>query len=639
MSYLDVPRIHFGGLFFTNPDTINNYIRSYNTNVPLANAQGEYLSNGPGGSPSGWNATGVAQLWLAECSVLSAVDASGTLLSDPSSDPVIGAAVESPSPATPKKTPDGQGFYDIAKMVDLDPSQQGRSAVYGLRIYVTLPGGAGFSGLVSSVPELQYLNGRVPVRAGSWAAVGTWMGQITEVEWSGDFSSSAFLTEFQAACGQGVEVKLTVDLHQNNNATRLTPGNMFCYGRVLGSLGPVRSGELAQVVPGRLLAQAPASTSSSGARGFAAAAPATSTAPRQFTPQTIDDRFRQAASARAASPGFAATAAAPLPWNPAFAQVGQVGSGSMLHMDLGGSIQLQGSLQNGVGVSNGMFVVDTGITVGVLTASGTVQPLRHGQVSFEDQYQPLDSQNKQVNLVKSSGLVDIPLDPDEASLVAGRPLVVSIGTTRMLQEPSNGLLLGSNPFSVRLEPGGTAMVQLMARQFGQPVVGQEPVTAEVYLGNQPSDEVTVAWAGPTDADGIATLILSTPGGDVTLPPARQPLDSQLYYVYLLDASGQPIGDGDPTVSVLRFQSYTAPAEPTWEQDVGPILQAYARLYPGMKDKLDIGDPATVKGFAPALYSRMSLPVQDPAYMPVTRDLSPAKMAMILQWLKAQETRP
>lgn len=30
MSYLDVPRIHFGGLFFTNPSTINNIGLNYN---------------------------------------------------------------------------------------------------------------------------------------------------------------------------------------------------------------------------------------------------------------------------------------------------------------------------------------------------------------------------------------------------------------------------------------------------------------------------------------------------------------------------------------------------------------------------------------------------------------------------------
>src|SRR5688572_20590254 len=123
MSYLDVPRIHFGGLFFTNPSTINNYDASFNPGVQLTNSQGQYLTNDPNGDggPAGWNAVGTAQLWLSECTVLSAVGPGGTLIEG---DPVLGALVESPSPSTPKTTPDGQGFYDIAKMVDLDPDQQ-----------------------------------------------------------------------------------------------------------------------------------------------------------------------------------------------------------------------------------------------------------------------------------------------------------------------------------------------------------------------------------------------------------------------------------------------------------------------------------------------------------------------------------
>lgn len=72
MSYLDIPRIHFGGLFFTNPSTINNFDSSYKPGVPLTNAQGAYVSVPAGGPPAGWNAVGTAQLWIAECAVLAA---------------------------------------------------------------------------------------------------------------------------------------------------------------------------------------------------------------------------------------------------------------------------------------------------------------------------------------------------------------------------------------------------------------------------------------------------------------------------------------------------------------------------------------------------------------------------------------
>ncbi len=141
MSHLDVPRLHFGGLFFTNPATANNFLASRDPSTPLTNAQGQYISDRQGAPPAGWNALGVAQLWLEEAQVLSAVDGPGRLVT--AGDPLIGAPVETPSPQTPKKTPDGKGLYDLAKLVGLDILQQFRSAIYGLRIYVTLGNGAG----------------------------------------------------------------------------------------------------------------------------------------------------------------------------------------------------------------------------------------------------------------------------------------------------------------------------------------------------------------------------------------------------------------------------------------------------------------------------------------------------------------
>lgn len=637
MSYLDVPRIQFGGLFFTNPATINNIILNYNPKVPLQNSQGQYLPNAV------WNPLGISQLWLSQCSVLSVVDASGTYSSTPGSDPVIGAPVETPSPSTKKQMPNSSKNYDYAKMVDLDPEQQGRSAIFGLRIYVTLPNGAGCSGLVT-VPELQYLLNRVPNPQSSWGAVGTWMGQITDVTWTGDISSSPFLTQFQAACGQGIAVKLTVDLHQNNPSTTSTQGNMFCYGRVLGSLGPIGTGELPQVVPGRQISPPPPAASA----GMAMAAKAAAPQANRHHPsgkRMINDRFG-GGQAPAATLAAAAPAAAPpaQPWNPAPAQVSQVGTGSMLHVDLGGSIYVQGGYTAGVGASNGKFLVDSGIDIGYLDGQGSFQPLKNGQgLSFANQYQQLASQNKQVFLVQSSGLVDIPLEPDEASAIDGSPLAVRAGGAVVLQEAASGYLLGTDPFSLRLVPGGTATFQLMARQFGQPIVGQQPMTWTIVDDSgSPSTEISIAWNGSTDANGLATLEVSTPGGDVDLPKNRTYLDTNIYFGSFSDPDGQPIGDAyaDPqpnaNLSALRFQDYTAPASPTWDNAVGPILQAYARLYPGMAQILDIGDETTVEQNAAAIAQRLSLLFLDPGLMPVTRDLSPTKVAMIVQWLNSQQ---
>jgi hypothetical protein len=630
MSYLDLPRIQFGGLFFTNPDTINNIITNYNPDVPLENAQGQYLPN------AGWYALGVAQLWLEECTVLSALGQGGAV---DSGDPILGATVQTPSPKTPLKTADGKGFYDIAKMVDLDPQQQIRSAVYGLRYCVKTADGAGFSGLMT-VPELQYISGRSLAQTGSWAAVGTWMGQIEAVDWFGDLDASPFLKEFQAACAQGVAVKLNMDLHQNNPSTQFTSGNQFFYGRILGTLGPVEPHDQPQLWPGRILLPVPSGSSSGTSAALAVEGGVAEALAASETGMTLDDLVRGMTGAMHTRMRASLTAetaeAPPLPWNAAPAQTQEVNGETMLHVDLGGSILVPFQEQNGIFSSDGTFVVSDGITVGVV-ANGSFQPLTHGALSFTDQYQPLNSISKTVNLIKNSGLFTVPLSAAEATLVASNPLAIQVDGTGVVQEAASGLLLNLSQHSQRLDQAGTTTVTLMARQFGQPVVGQKPVTWTVQplRGGGEASDITVEWLSATDANGLAQLQITATDRALTLSDLRKPLDSLVYNLTFTGPDG-PIGDqpqeGSNT-TVLLFNRFVAPANPTWQDDVGPILQAYARLYPGMTDRLDIGDEATVQGFALAMHDRMARPFADPGYMPVTRDLTSTKVAMILEWLQ------
>lgn len=649
MSYLDLPRLHFAGLFFTNPDTINNVLRNFNPDTRLEGPNGAYIP-----AVVGWNPLGVAQLWVEQCAVLAAVGPGGPVTGDP----VLGAPVVSPSPKTPQKTPDGKGLYDFAKLVDLDQQQQARSAVYGLRLGVELPGGGGFAGAMT-VPELQYMTPRVNAPTGSWAMVGTWMGHLEDVAWSGDVSSSPFLAAFREACARGVAVKLTVDLHQNNPQAQFTSGNLFLYGRVHGSMGPVQAGELPQVWPGRLIAPPAAESSPAASVGAAetAPAPAAAAAPEAGGEGvlTLDDRARAAfrprpapaegggAASLAAGKEAAADAAPPsTAWSPVPAQVQTVDGTTWLSADFGNAIELGFTQDGSIFSSDGRFLVDDGIELGVVdAAAGGFRPLTHGAVSFADLYRPLQSLEKTVDLVAGSGVVAVPLTAEEATLVADTPLAVRFGGQTVLAEAADGVLMDLSVRSLRLEQGGSATFRLLARRFGQPIVGQRPVTWTVQPnpGGQPGD-LAFEWLAPTDAHGLATLRVTATTRPLTLPANREPLDSLVYYV-TFDGPDGAIGDGPyfigtiPNLTVLLFQQFTAPAQPTWEDDVGPVLEAYARLYPGMQDKLDIADETTVLAYAPAIAARMSLPIGDPAYMPVTRDLSPAKVKMIVDWLNAQ----
>ncbi len=656
MSYLDFPRLHFSGLFYTNPSTINNITDNYMPDVPLTNPPPPPDQYDP--NVALWNPTGVAQWWLEECTVLSAVGTGGAEVD--ASDAVIGALVQSPSPKTP--IGDGQGgFYDIAKMVDLDPDQQGRSALYGLRIAVTLPNGAGFQGLMT-VPEIRQLNTRIAIAQSSWGYTCNWMGTLQDVQWSGDISGSTLLTTLQAVSGtQGLAVKLTVDLHQNNPGNIFTAGDMFLYGRVLGSIGPALVGELAQVLPGRCLQKfAPAATT-------AALNAAVQSGKRLLQGRDrVEAQTKALGALRKALSAADAAAAPPDPWYPAFAIIRQADSQNFLSIDIGGSILLNATQDpnNPSGlVSDGTFEVDSGITVGLYNPQDPEQvvPFTNGTITISPQYQLLESTSKNCNLVKNSAVFTIPLTTDEANEASTNPLAIQVNGKTVAAENPEGWWMDVSVSSERIECGSgqTGQAQIMVQQWGKAVVGVEPpVTVSVQLfqwilennewtNPNPlpiSTDVEISNMTQTDNNGVAEITITVNVPDITLPVIRQPLDSQIYLIALTgtDQNNTPVGDGqsDATFSVLLWKAFTAPANPTWETDISPVFTAYARLYPGMKARLDISDEATVKGFAGGiLNNHMNVPITDPAYMPVTRDLSPTKMAMIVDWLRQVSQQP
>ncbi|MBL8230777.1 MAG: hypothetical protein JNL98_19950 [Bryobacterales bacterium] len=638
MSYLDLPRLQFGGLFFTGPNTINNITPNYESSTNLEDSNHTYIPQ-----VAGWNALGVAQWWIEECTILSGVAPNGNVVT--SGDAVIGAPFESPSPSTPKTGTDGAAL-GIAKMVDLDPDQQGRSAVYGLYLFVTLPNGAGFSGLLT-VPELRQLNPRVSGNAtGSWFAVGSWMGVIQSPVWSGDISSSPLLTALKAAAVAGIAVRFIVDLHQNNPKNQLTAGDLFCYGRIQGSIGPALANELAQVVPGRQLVAPPPNQPPHVTTTRAAAV--------EMNQRQVP--ARQAVVMRSAALPVAATTTVNPVVNPAFALV----RGNLLHFDMGASVLLAMQSQSPP-AANGTYLDSTGFQLGV-NVNSVFTPLSAGAISFANQYINHPSQNKNCVLVGNSGMVTIPLTSNDQSLLAANPMALTYKGAQALVEQPSGIWADVSLSSTRLEIGGqttSASVQVMMRKFGQPYQStQAPVKATVQElvwvspydpNNNPqataSTDLTVSVT-PPNAAGIATVTvtLSTTGN--TLPPPRAPINGVVYFVQLNDLNGNPIGDTSPfnsysgtgngTISVLVWNSFQAPPNPQWA-DIGAVFGAYARLYPGMKSKLDISDQTTVTGFAGDVIEHMTAPIEDPAYMPVTRDLQPAKIAMIVNWLKQLQT--
>ena len=135
----------------------------------------------------------------------------------------------------------------------------------------------------------------------------------------------------------------------------------------------------------------------------------------------------------------------------------------------------------------------------------------------------------------------------------------------------------------------------------------------------------------TDANGRidGSLTASDPGHP------RGYIDGQVYCVtYGMGTLPPPPGSVVNTANLLNAvvrSGLDEPAAPTWLRDIEPIFTQYANLYPVMRPIVDMADYADVVRVRSLLIEAFERPIEDPAYMPVTRDLSRAKRDMIRRW--------
>jgi ferritin-like protein len=244
---------------------------------------------------------------------------------------------------------------------------------------------------------------------------------------------------------------------------------------------------------------------------------------------------------------------------------------------------------------------------------------------------------------QGAGILSAQLTTAQLDAARQSPLVLrDARSIALLAEDSAGRWLRADESVFRMSPGDEVAVAFHATTFGQPAAGIA-VTAghdDSNLGGPPTPGVpqsalTFPESVTTGTDGRAELALTA--ADPANP--RRYIDGQVY--------GVEYGwDGDPSVAngnelyALVWNAYAAPAEPTWVADVQPIMQQFANLYPVMRDVVDLADYSDVaQRHWRAVDHAMTLPVSDPNYMPVTRDMSPAKSAMVVSWLNRQPNPP
>ena len=243
-----------------------------------------------------------------------------------------------------------------------------------------------------------------------------------------------------------------------------------------------------------------------------------------------------------------------------------------------------------------------------------------------------------------AGIQEFPLNPKQLAALTNTPLGVTQTdakgvTTVPLQEGQNGTYICATQQVYRMNPSEVAPVELIALRYGQPAAG-ETITLAENSGSNPSfgpppppfgtppAALTFPPSVTTGDDGRVSFALTA--GDPGNP--RVFIDGQIYGVgYTWAADSDPAFPADPWnfVSVLVFDSYEK--APTWE-NIKPVLQQYAKLYPFMDSIFQLDDPQVIRQNIAAFRRVLNIPVGDPRYMPVTRDMSRDKRQLILEWL-------
>jgi hypothetical protein len=466
-----------------------------------------------------------------------------------------------------------EGGGPPAKLVDLDPEQQMVSQIWGLQVTV---GKSGASPACSGKFEVAAFSD-IWTRAsaggdGDVTMAACWQSVLTDLTW-GDLANSRFLQELKQAAAAGMlSIKFNVD---GFNMDSTSPN--FATGRIVGIIGAALPGEPHQFVMGRHCM--PAASSPVSVNFFSA---------------VVDDKR------------------------------------SKLVVDLGNALPTTGA--------GGPVDSSLQLELGVLLPNQQFSSLGQVKIGGAGWYE------------QTAGVCEFPADRKlsaaELQTLADAPIVLATpsadGTTMVAQEGIDGLHVRADSFVYRLSPGDQASVTLYASRFGRPAANASVAAVFDASGLQggngnlqiakPASALTFPSSLTTDQNGVARL-------DLTAHPLahpRQYIDGQVYGIrYRLPQAANGAGAySNPSdfISVLVWSSFTIPAAPNWWTDVHPILQQYANLYPFMGNFLNLGDYDDVVANSARLRAVFTLPEGNPHYMPVTRDLSPAKRQGLLSWL-------
>jgi hypothetical protein len=606
MSYLDLPRIHLLGTFFTDPSTVNNDPSHYNPGVE---------------QPSPWQTPmGLHRFMFVDVKVNAAVDARGDFVEQ---DMLLGAMTLSTD--TPS----------AAKIVDLDVYQQGVPTIYGFGLKISASSDVHLVGALDPCAANGLWFTRVlPTRG--WQ---TW-DSYGESSFGGDTYSCALFQSVlrvapsnwpASADGVLAQLRTATTMDENGNILlsmrfvldsyqNVSWHDDYCHGRVLATLGPVSApSEPESVLGGRWLLPRPLNTARD----------------KWFWPDlyAVQAKFIQRSpSARrlvldlADSVSLQTPGGPPVPIGELNVFLGDGTTGPIgpfqftedVYQNLGGIVELPVTDQQWARQDQPLIINTTRTDIG-----GAVLWAEKGDVA-------IDALDRVFRLAGVKG-----------STATARALVTARG------RPATGFRPGVEVVSVV-----------------EGIKGQSVPPDAHYPGNTPQAEgALIATVSNVDAQGYCTVTLT-----VTRDPGARTaqLDGQLYFVVVYDATQSPpdlrkVAPRQETlISCVVDSAYSA--KPSWDT-VRAIMEPYAKLYPGMTDQIDLTQeqafftfsinppwivydgpnfkpyilPDGRKIAAGAIPYYMTRDLDDTRFMPVTRDLSQQKLLTVLNYVADIQT--
>ncbi|MGC0151439.1 hypothetical protein ACPRNU_03125 [Chromobacterium vaccinii] len=654
MSYLQYPRLAFSGLFQSDVSTVNNDPRHFdNATFESHFQQPTYAPKKveqPGDSQvvewnGWWNPFGTGIFSLKNCVVQSALGPDGQEITRYGQDAAIGLAVGN------------AGDQPSGKMVDLDPDWQLASCIYGQVITLLAPNGQVLMrGAYAPNPFRDLWFNRVGNIRGDSAASAIWQTLLTGVEWNLDGVDSPLLRALKAICEQQSDT-LSLRLTTYGYDDKLGD-SFFSYGLALGAIGPAYPTEPQSFVLGRRFI------------------PAANLLPAQsyqqdyipnvgwFSAQLVDNTLYADLSN-----------ALPLKQLPG----ATLETSYVVDMTCGsGSGNPQAPQQGDTNQYWQQPLIIAQLISAELPTSPYLDP---------SQYRPLATVDiSNASLLSRSGIVAVSIPDAVMPQINTLPLALVTSANN----DGNGLLLccegqggwevRADQFALRLDPNGgypdasvdanTLTSDIFVAQYGVPLANGEVTLSETWTGpqvdsgdcpndnppqtspkapppttNVPQEQIRFSQDAPR-TDGYGRLKL-TVSGPQALGYPRGYLDGQLFnYNYNFDKTST---NGAPTVQQMFDQyaivvrsSYAAPTPVGWN-DVQPILQQYANLYPVMSQGLfDFSQQEQADANAFILKFVLDKPDDDPDQMPVTRDLSSSKRRALVNYFDQvlqQQGRP